>query len=531
MAVRAPYTVPFDSTGVPPPVTHATVVTSPDTWQDTTQDAQAAAEQIVNGFGSQIMQFIGQQRRAVENGIVDVHRKVQSFGPGLDVLYKNHFGAEAIHLVVRPTNVLQTGGPLPQDKSPPLPTPGLLTLLNPGCVVYDNENNVYYAYSPDKWTMTDTVPGYFNIAPTAQGRYRKTPTVFYTDNGNYSPGIPVAMGQGATGNSSVVQIGDYTGDGFNAIAIFNGGWSWSAGSGIQNYAEPTDLNPTNLNQSALSHGVMAFVPGWGVDGLFVLACNTIGFGGNWWSGPAIQNLPYTSVLSGAQIAVLETAVLSPTWPATVAAYAPGMILPGAYSGTTLDYLNNVVFPFVWPYISPAPNSLEPTPPNQIVTAAQGGGIQYFKQLVIYTSTDGSSFDQVYAGSEGPGPTGGSAPTPNTNSYSILSGSFFSNLLGTTSYNAFTFYTVSYSGGSNQTATDSPTPTGAQGYGDSNNLGSDPNTLSAGDVTLQDPLKPTDAPFGDNQTIHDPATGISLATKILVDPFFGSSVDLVISKPD
>jgi hypothetical protein len=391
--------------------------------------------------------------------------------------------------------------------------------------VKDQSENAFAAslFDPGKWS---SAPGGVSAAAQdggLEGTYNVSPTTFYTTNGNYAPGIPVTLGDGATGNSSVVQVGDYTGDGFNAIAIFNGSWAWSSGSGIQNYTEPTDENPTNLEQSPLSPGVLAFVPGWG-SGTFVLACNNIGFSGNWWSGPAINLLPYTDVLSSAQIAADEAEVLSSGWAAQVASYAPGMVLPGAYPGTTLEYLNNVVYPFVWPYISPAPNNLEPTPPNQIITAEQGGNIQYLKQVVIYISVDGNNWDQVFAGSNAAAPSGGSAPTPTTNSYSIPSGSFFSNLLGTTTYEAFTFYTVSYSGGSPQTVPNAPTPQCAAGGGVS------PGSLPPYPVDGV-PRDPTDVPIVVDDSVTDPSTNITVSNNISVDPFFGATGQIAVTESD
>lgn len=99
MVYRPPFSLPFDSQGRPPACVNITVNT--DGWQDPTQDPIIAAGQLIDSLGSEIRQFVNQQRQAVDAGIVDVHRKAHSFS-GLDVTYRSHFGHEDIRFIAYP---------------------------------------------------------------------------------------------------------------------------------------------------------------------------------------------------------------------------------------------------------------------------------------------------------------------------------------------------------------------------------------------------------------------------------------------
>lgn len=113
MVYRPPFTLPFSSDGRPPPRVNVTVNT--DGWQDPAQDPIVAAGQLIDGLGSEIRQFVSQQRQAVDAGIVDVHRKAYSFD-GLDVTYRSHFGHEDIRFVAYP--VSQLPQPTPTEELP-----------------------------------------------------------------------------------------------------------------------------------------------------------------------------------------------------------------------------------------------------------------------------------------------------------------------------------------------------------------------------------------------------------------------------
>jgi hypothetical protein len=130
-------------------------------WQGGAQDAQSAAEGVVNSRGSEIRQFIGAQRQACDAGIVDVHKRVLTL-PDMDVFYQNHFGKETIHYVVRPQSApASEETQQPASEEPPLPDAPPLPVLAPpaACAIALADGTILYAFSPEHWHVTRSPTG------------------------------------------------------------------------------------------------------------------------------------------------------------------------------------------------------------------------------------------------------------------------------------------------------------------------------------------------------------------------------------
>ena len=521
MPFRPPFLLPFDSLGAPPPMVTTTVNT--DGWQDQTQDPIAAAGALVDGYGTQIRQFVNNQRLQVQLGgdSTMVHKRSMNFGGDVHVHYMNHFGQERIQYYVYPKNLppmMTTSQNAPPIESPKIP---LVALLGSSCIAGDDNGNVYFAHKPDVWDMVNVTAVVDGIGAAYFDTLSDAYYVLYGPNNTLiSKGIETDL----TKWVSVPTL---------PPTAFEGGLN---GSSTINFPDPT--NPTLYPEL---QAYSTTINGWG--GTYVAIAEIYATTANSYQVQGTQNTSFISALAPGQLVIAESIVTSPSFYsgqfAAQNAYNAGLIPPGPVILTqtqwaatnpvdpitglpipnTTDNYIEYLLQYVWPNI----NSLFPyqvQEPNQVVLVSGGGGIIYQAGIGIFTSPDGTTWTQVY-NSPPPMPPVIVPPTVMVNPVALPLTSVSALLLNGIIIQAYTWYYTTAAGGS-VTPYPTPSPDCIAGGDHDPAVSAMPGAIA---MAAGKPLPPDDTPINIQEQVN--AGELTITTDLTIYPIEGAtgSVDV------